>query len=481
MAERIEIWKPIEPLKNPADLAIPELRTLFKIWREQRDSLKDNDAYRQFIEKWIRRWSIETGILERIYDISRGVTEILIEQGFNASLISHGEADKDPHQIVSILEDHREAYNFLMDFIGSKRKLSISWIKELHQLLMRHQDTTIAVNPEGTRIEIPLIKGDWKKRPNNPIRPDGKEAVYCPPEQVASEMENLIKYYHLIPNEYSEVRAAWLHHRFSQIHPFQDGNGRVARCLANLDFIKAGGFPIIIQRDDRWEYINALESADQGDLKPLIGLFAKLLKKAFLQAISISQETLTKDSALEQILDAAKARIEKRRRTKREKADELAYQLQSDTVLYLNKQKEKIERQLTGILPGFKIYVSRSSHGDSHYYSKQAVDIAKEFNYWVDFHASRYWVKMIIRNTNNSNFVVLIHQVGRPSQGTGVVVGFIEFLESERSETINDFVLCCAEPFIFTHEDQFDEIKNPYLEWLNQSFLAGMAEWQKRL
>ena len=35
-----------------------------------------------------------------------------------------------------------------------------------------------------------------------------------------------------------EVEAAWLHHRFTQIHPFQDGNGRIARALATLIFVK---------------------------------------------------------------------------------------------------------------------------------------------------------------------------------------------------------------------------------------------------
>ena len=47
-----------------------------------------------------------------------------------------------------------------------------------------------------------------------------------------------------------EVEAAWLHHRFTQIHPYQDGNGRVARALASLLFIKAGWFPVVVTRDD---------------------------------------------------------------------------------------------------------------------------------------------------------------------------------------------------------------------------------------
>jgi len=59
-----------------------------------------------------------------------------------------------------------------------------------------------------------------------------------------------------------EIEAAWLRHRFSQIHPFQDGNGRVARALASLVFIKAGSFPLTVTGDDRNRYIGCLQIAD---------------------------------------------------------------------------------------------------------------------------------------------------------------------------------------------------------------------------
>ncbi|NEO28856.1 MAG: Fic family protein [Symploca sp. SIO3C6] len=78
-----------------------------------------------------------------------------------------------------------------------------------------------------------------------------------------------------------EVEAAWLHHRFTQIHPFQDGNGRVARCLASLVFIQDGWFPLVLTRDNRADYIAALEQADHGNLSDLINLFSKSQKQAF--------------------------------------------------------------------------------------------------------------------------------------------------------------------------------------------------------
>ncbi len=85
------------------------------------------------------------------------------------------------------------------------------------------------------------------------MRPDGLIHEYCPPEQVTSEMDRLIELHreHQIGEIPPEVEAAWLHHRFTQIHPFQDGNGRIARCLASLVFIQAKWFPLVLTRGDR--------------------------------------------------------------------------------------------------------------------------------------------------------------------------------------------------------------------------------------
>ena len=83
-----------------------------------------------------------------------------------------------------------------------------------------------------------------------------------------------------------EVSAAWLHHRFIQIHPFQDGNGRVARSLASLVFIRAGGFPMTIRDagNEREKYIDSLEAADKGNLQPFISICAECQKRTCAKA-----------------------------------------------------------------------------------------------------------------------------------------------------------------------------------------------------
>jgi len=129
-----------------------------------------------------------------------------------------------------------------------------------------------------------------------------------------------------------EIEASWLHHRFAQIHPFQDGNGRVARALASLVFIKAGWFPLVVTRDHRARYIEALEEADKGALPSLVNLFSALERKAFVDALGIAREVIQEEERIEQVIssigDLFAARNEALRR-EWERAKEVAEKLAS--------------------------------------------------------------------------------------------------------------------------------------------------------
>src|SRR5690606_8716072 len=66
-------------------------------------------------------------------------------------------------------------------------------------------------------------------------------------------------------------KAAIFHYRFVAIHPFDDGNGRLARILMNLILMKEGLLPCIIRKESRIEYLRVLERSDQeGDYEPFI-------------------------------------------------------------------------------------------------------------------------------------------------------------------------------------------------------------------
>src|SRR6266849_5996291 len=79
------IWKPIADL--PTDLggiARPDLDDVLRIWQNERASLKDSSKIDQLGERLATQWAIETGIIERLYTVERGITETLIELGLGA-------------------------------------------------------------------------------------------------------------------------------------------------------------------------------------------------------------------------------------------------------------------------------------------------------------------------------------------------------------------------------------------------------------
>ena len=155
---------------------------------------------------------------------------------------------------------------------------------EVHAVLTRHQPSYAAVDRFGVRREVPLERGRFKASPNNPTRPDGTVHAYCPPLQVASEVDRLLAHLGAYDGEDPILVAAWFHHRFTQIHPYQDGNGRVARALTACVLVRAELPPLVIDRDARTDYLDALESADAGNLRALVHLFARQERSVILRA-----------------------------------------------------------------------------------------------------------------------------------------------------------------------------------------------------
>ena len=282
-------WRPITDYEtDPLVLEDRELSALSGVWIEQKSQISASPASAPFMERLKREWAIETGLIERLYTLDRGITELLIDRGIDAALIPH-RANEDPEHAAALILDQQEAIESVFSFVRGERPLSTSYVKELHSLFTRNQPFAEGRDHAGNKTRVPLVRGDYKKWPNNPTRPDGTVHAYCPPEHVSAEMDTLIKFHRRHADAPPEVEAAWLHHRFSQIHPFQDGNGRVARALATLIFLKADWLPLVVRDESRGTYIDALEAADSADLRPLVSFFAGLQRREFVKALGIAQ------------------------------------------------------------------------------------------------------------------------------------------------------------------------------------------------
>jgi Fic family protein len=179
---------------------------------------------------------------------------------------------------------------------------------------------------------------------------------------------------HRRENVAPDVQAAWLHHRFTQIHPFQDGNGRVARALTSLVLVQAGLFPLVVTRDDRIEYIDALEAADSGQLKPLVDLIARLQRSEFRKATAISEGILAAEADVQQVLGGLLSAATERQEQKLQKLRKVfdhAESLANDLVDRLETIVLALTTALQRVTTNGAAFVTRSNESTDHYYRSQ--------------------------------------------------------------------------------------------------------------
>ena len=127
-------------------------------------------------------------------------------------------------------------------------------------------------------VDIDERRG-YKKLPNYLL---GRDIKLTSPEKVPQEMEKLIAWYEdSLKKTHPLKLSAHFHGRFLAIHPFEDGNGRVARFLANVMLIENGYPPIIIRKTWRASYLKCLEDYDRGYTANLERFFLEKYKRTY--------------------------------------------------------------------------------------------------------------------------------------------------------------------------------------------------------
>lgn len=168
--------------------------------------------------------------------LTESETKVVIEDGLTVQ-------GKPLHDVYEAL-GHAEAYDHLQ-FMAADKRLEVADILKLHELFYRRIDPsqagkfrTVPVFISGSHYPLPL------------------------PEQIPVLMDKFLMWYQQNETELHPLElAALVHQKFVFIHPFVDGNGRVARLLMNLILLRFG-YPItIIPPILRLEYIAALEKA----------------------------------------------------------------------------------------------------------------------------------------------------------------------------------------------------------------------------
>ena len=120
-------WSPITPLsdqKRSIDLAA--IGALYESWKIAKEYYQDarKKSLEHFAQRFVRRLSIGTGILERLYDLDRGTTEGLIAYGFAEELISRSSTDVELARLIDILRDQEAAIQLVVDGVARNRSVT---------------------------------------------------------------------------------------------------------------------------------------------------------------------------------------------------------------------------------------------------------------------------------------------------------------------------------------------------------------------
>lgn len=167
-------------------------------------------------------------------------TKVIIEDGITIG----GKPIRDYFETIG----HSEAYDFIYS-LSKNRDYSEEIIKKLHELFYRHIDLEKAGKYRDKKVFI-----------------SGSEYSVPGPERIQELIEEHVKKMNEVrPNLHPIEFAAIVHKDFVFIHPFIDGNGRVARLLMNLVLLQEGYSIAIIPPVLRAEYIGLLEKAHKDD------------------------------------------------------------------------------------------------------------------------------------------------------------------------------------------------------------------------
>lgn len=480
-------WQDIEDLPPDwRDLRREDLRAVHQQWIADRGLVRDETKIRKFQEELALKWAIETGIIERLYSVDRGVTVQIAQAGMEAlgQFHARGQLSADARALIT---DQREALEMVMDVVGGARELSSSYIRELHHRLTLSQENCEAEDQFGNVIKVPLLKGDWKKLPNNPRRPDGSVHQYCPPARVQDQIDRLLAWHDDHDDFCPEVEAAWLHHRFSQIHPFQDGNGRVARALTGAVFLKAN-FLVLVIRDDehREKYLDALEAADSGDLKPLVDLFADIQISDLGEAIGSLREL--RGETVVKVTETLAERARRRMEASQEKTAEVMSTLVHITQTRMDEARSELMRAFgqQGVDVSARMLADDENKQD--WWSWQIKEAARKHGYYADLARPRRWVSLCLRLPEIENveirFVISLHAVGRAADlhaATAFLtspLGSGDSMDSHRWQ--NEIV--SEHSFRFAAEtSRPSDIEGRFRKWLETNVETGLSMWGERL
>lgn len=230
-------------------------RKIYDTWLQmepQRQELKDR-LYRKFMLEF----NYNSNHIEG-NTLTYGQTELLLLFGKVV-----GDANM---RDLEEMKAHNVGLKMVLEEASQKEKpLTETFLRQVHQTLLREDYQVHRQLPSGVTTSYTVHAGTYKTRPNSVITRTGERFEYASPEETPALMSDLVSWYNheAETGELSPIElAALFHYRYIRIHPFEDGNGRIARLMVNFIFCRYNYPLVVVPSKTKEAYLTALNKAD---------------------------------------------------------------------------------------------------------------------------------------------------------------------------------------------------------------------------
>ncbi|TLV00294.1 Fic family protein [Dyadobacter luticola] len=302
----------MELIINESFSALNDLEVIQEVnsLREKIDALRPlaKDVEGRIMQKLRLEWNYNSNAIEG-NSLDYGETVALLMHGVTAK----GKPLKDYFDI----EGHNQVIDYLAHFVQHGEELTEKEIRGMHEMLLVKPYENLSKAEDGRTVQRKIHLGEYKRMPNHVETRTGEIHYYATPEDTPFLMNDLLNWYKQVSSIaelHPLVIASIFHHRFTAIHPFDDGNGRMSRLLMNLILMRFGYPPAVVKNSEKDEYFAALSQADIGIYEPFVSYIGEaLISSLNVYVRGANGESLDDPSDLRKKITLFKKEVEARR------------------------------------------------------------------------------------------------------------------------------------------------------------------------
>jgi hypothetical protein len=220
----------------------------------------DEELAADTMDRVLRAAALDSAALDGLFPANPELTALVL----GGSVVEETAAD-DPAAIL--VECSRRGLVLASESAASGRAVDQHLIAVLQDVVTEAQASYTVSTDQGEVVEVDLPRRQYKPVSNYLPLAGGGLAAFAPARLVAAEMERLAG--ELASADFAAlhpvVRAAYAHYALTAIHPFADGNGRLARTVASVYLLRAVGVPLVVFAEQWPAYYQALHLATQED------------------------------------------------------------------------------------------------------------------------------------------------------------------------------------------------------------------------